>query len=180
MRQIALGLDRLSRRFFQAGLAVATLAVAVMLTAASWQVFARYLLAQPPIWTEELARFSMVWAGVMGASCAYKLKADPTLFPEALRLRGAYGAVATLVRSFGALIFVTVTIWYCVFGAGMDPSRGYIARLAGRQAETMPLPMMAFGIAIPVAFAFIVVHILADLARLGLPDDTAPQQEPAA
>ena len=51
MRQIALGLDRLSRRFFQAGLAVATLAVAVMLTAASWQVFARYLLAQPPIWT---------------------------------------------------------------------------------------------------------------------------------
>ncbi|WP_189678592.1 TRAP transporter small permease [Seohaeicola zhoushanensis] len=179
-RHIALGLDRLSVQLNRLALVMAVIAVAVMMGAASWQVIARYLLAQPPIWTEELARFSMVWAGMMGASCAFRLKVDPILFPEALAMRGPLGVLTTLVRSFGALIFVLVTIWFCIFGAGMDPTRGYIARLAGRQAETMDLPMMVFGIAIPLAFAIIVIHILADIARLALPApapsaDTIPE-----
>lgn len=176
-RHIALWLDRLSVRLYRIGLGLSVFAVVVMMAAASWQVFARYLLAQPPVWTEELARFSMVWAGMLGASCAFRLKADPTLFPEALRLKGPANVLATTLRSAGTLIFVTVTIWCCIFGTGFDPSRGYIARLAGRQAETMPLPMMVFGIAIPIAFAFIVVHVLADFARLALPDDARPQPE---
>lgn len=178
IRTIAGGLDRVSVRLFQVGLVTAVLAVVVMMVSASWQVFARYLLDQPPIWTEELARFSMVWAGMMGASCAYRLKADPTLFPEALKLRGPANVAATLVRSLGALIFVSVTIWCCIFGPGGDPARGYIARLLGRQAETMPVPMMVFGIAIPIAFAFVVIHILADIARLALPAETPPEGTP--
>ena len=182
-RDIARGLDRLSVRLHRGALLIAALAVFVMLVAAAWQVIARYLLSQPPIWTEELARFSMVWAGMMGASCAYRLRADPTLFPEALTLRGPLGVLATLVRGFGTLIFVAVTIWYCIFGAGMDPARGYIARLAGRQAETMDLPMMVFGIAIPIAFGLIAVHVAADLARLVHPAPVTvadPEPDPAA
>lgn len=179
VQAIARGLDRVSVQLNRIGLVVAVLAVLVMLAAASWQVIARYVLSQPPIWTEELARFSMVWAGLMGASCAYRLKADPTLFPEALKMRGPVGALAAILRSLGALIFVTVTIWFCIFGAGMNPTRGYIARLSGRQAETMDVPMLVFGIAIPIAFTFIVIHVLADLGRLVLPaDDPQPDPEP--
>lgn len=168
-RRIAQGLDRLSVQLNRVGLVVAVLAVLVMLMAASWQVIARYVLAQPPAWTEELARFSMVWGGLMGASCAFRFKADPTLFPEALLLRGPLGVVTTLIRSVGVLIFVSVTLWFCIFGAGMNPARGYIARLAGRQAETMDVPMLVFGIAIPIAFSFIIIHVFADIARLALP-----------
>ena len=177
IRSIARGLDRLSVQLCRLGLVIAVLAVLVMLAAAAWQVIARYLLAQPPIWTEELARFSMVWAGLMGASCAFRLKADPTLFPEALKATGAVDAVATLIRSAGALIFVSVTIWFSLFGPGMNPARGYIARLAGRQAETMDVPMLVFGIAIPIAFSFIVIHVLADIGRLFLGGEN-PEREP--
>lgn len=172
LRAIARGLDRVSVQLNRVGLVVAVLAVLVMLAAASWQVIARYVLSQPPIWTEELARFSMVWAGLMGASCAFRFKADPTLFPEALKATGAVGVIVTLIRSAGTLIFVCVTIWFCVFGPGMNIARGYIGRLAGRQAETMDVPMLVFGIAIPIAFTFIVIHVLADIARLVLPQDT--------
>jgi len=180
---IARGLDRVSVQLNRVGLVVAVLAVLVMFAAASWQVFARYLLAQPPVWTEELARFSVVWGGMMGASCAYKLRADPTLFPEALKLTGPLGVMTTVIRGLGVSIFAGATLWFCLFGAGMNLSRGYIGRLAGRQAETMDVPMMVFGIAIPIALTFILVHVLADIARLWLPEAkpvTIPEGETVA
>ena len=165
MRAVAQALDRLSGGVNRAALVGAALAVAVMLFAAGWQVIARYLLNQPPIWTEELARFSMVWGGLLGATCAYRFRSDPTLFPEALAATGTRGLVATLVRAFGVSCFILPILWFSAFGPGADPARGYLARLAGRQTETMDLPMVFFGIAIPLAFTLILVHVLADIAR---------------
>jgi len=65
MRAMATMLDRLSHGLHRAVLFCALIAVLVLLGAAGWQVVARYFLAQPPAWTEELARFSMVWAGLL-------------------------------------------------------------------------------------------------------------------
>jgi TRAP-type C4-dicarboxylate transport system permease small subunit len=33
-----------------------------------WQVFSRYLLANPSSFTDELARYLMIWVGVLGAA----------------------------------------------------------------------------------------------------------------
>lgn len=164
MRAVANLLDRVSDGLNRVALVGAALAVAVMLAAAGWQVVARYLLNQPPIWTEELARFSMVWGGLLGASCAFRLRRDPTLFPDVLTLRGTRGLVYTVIRSLGVLCFILPILWFSFFGPGGDVSRGYLARLAGRQTETMDLPMTIFGVAIPLAFMLIVLHVLADLA----------------
>lgn len=163
MRAVANLLDRISNGVNRLALVGAALAVAVMLAAAGWQVIARYFLNQPPIWTEELARFSMVWGGLLGASCAYRFRRDPTLFPEALNAHGVRGLVFTTIRSMGVLCFILPILWFSLFGPGADPARGYLARLAGRQTETMDLPMVVFGIAIPLAFTLILLHVLADL-----------------
>lgn len=170
MRATAVFLNTLSDWLNRFALILAVLAVAVMLGAAGWQVVARYVLAQPPAWTEELARFSMVWGGLLGASCAYRFKTDPTLFPDALAITGTRGILVGLLRTFGVACFVVPVLWFSIFGPGANPARGYLARLAGRQAETMDVPMMVFGIAIPLAFALIVIHALADLATLFAPD----------
>lgn len=164
MRAMAILLNRLSAGLNRVALLGAALAVAIMLAAAGWQVIARYLLNQPPIWTEELARFSMVWGGLLGASCAFRLRRDPTLFPGALNVTGARGLLFTGLRSFGVLCFILPILWFSVFGPGANPARGYLARLAGRQTETMDLPMVVFGIAIPIAFTLILLHVLADIA----------------
>lgn len=163
MRAVAITLNRLSDGLNRLALVGAALAVAIMLAAAGWQVIARYLFNQPPIWTEELARFSMVWGGLLGASCAFRLRRDPTLFPEALNATGARGALFTVLRSFGVLCFILPILWFSLLGPGADPARGYLARLAGRQTETMDLPMVVFGIAIPLAFTLILLHVLADI-----------------
>lgn len=165
MQAVANLLNRLSDGLNRAALLGASLAVALMLFAAGWQVIARYLLNQPPIWTEELARFSMVWGGLLGATCAFRFRSDPTLFPEALKKNGRTGLAFALIRSVGVLCFALPILWFSLFGPGADPARGYLARLAGRQTETMDLPLVVFGIAIPLAFTLILLHVLADITR---------------
>lgn len=165
MRAVAEWLERLSRGLNRLALIGAMLAVAVMLGAAVWQVIARYILAQPPIWTEELARFSMVWGGLLGASCAFRAASDPSLFPTMRSYAGRGASVVALVRGVGALLFVLPIFWFSIVGPGDDPARGYVARLSGRMAETMPVPMIVFGIAVPVSMTLILIHILAGLSR---------------
>jgi len=164
MRTLATSLDRLSLALHRLALWGAAGAVLVMLAAAGWQVIARYAFSQPPIWTEELARFSMVWAGLLGASCAFRLRNDPSLFPDMQLLSGGAGKVLEIVRALGVLAFIAPILWYSLFGPNMNPARGYLARLAGRQAETMDLPMIVFGIAIPISFCLIFLHLAAHTA----------------
>ena len=40
----------------------------VMVLNVSWQVFSRYVLANPSSFTDELARYLMIWLGVMGTA----------------------------------------------------------------------------------------------------------------
>lgn len=40
-----------------------------------WQVASRYFLGDPSSWTEELARFTLIWAGLLGAAYSYRTNA---------------------------------------------------------------------------------------------------------
>jgi len=52
------------------------LALSVLMTAmvasVVWQVLSRYLFVVPAAWTEELARFLLIWIGMLGAAYAYR------------------------------------------------------------------------------------------------------------
>jgi TRAP-type C4-dicarboxylate transport system permease small subunit len=180
MRAAAAFLARLSSVLNRIALACAVAAVLVMIFSAGYQVVARYLFDAPPVWTEELARRAMVWAGMLGASAAFHERSDPTLFPGMMVLGGRRGRALELVRSAGALIFVLPVVYYCLFGPGFNFARGFIGRNLDRQAEMMGISMAWFTAAVPVAFALVVVHILAQSAGAlaGRPIvPAAPQEE---
>lgn len=42
----------------------------VMVSSVLWQVFSRYVLQSPSSYTEELARYLLIWIGVLGAAYA--------------------------------------------------------------------------------------------------------------
>ncbi len=44
----------------------------VMVVSVVWQVLSRYLFVVPAAWTEELARFLLIWIGMLGAAFAYR------------------------------------------------------------------------------------------------------------
>lgn len=156
-------LDKVSSGLNSIALWGAVLAVLVMTFSASWQVLARYVLDAPPVWTEELARRAMVWAGMLGASCAFRANADPSLFPGMRLIGGGAGMAFTLFRTIGVLAFATPIIWYSIFGAKMNVARGFLARSLGREAEMLELAMIWFTAAVPVAFVLILIHMLAEV-----------------
>lgn len=172
-------LVRLSSILNRIALALAVAAVLVMIFAAGYQVVARYLFHAPPIWTEELARRAMVWAGMLGASAAFHERSDPTLFPGMMELGGARGRALELFRAVGVLIFVGPVLYYCLFGPGLNFARGFIGRNLDRQAEMMGISMAWFTSAVPVAFALIVIHVVAQAvaALAGRPIVPASPQE---
>ncbi len=49
--------------------------MALMVVDVSWQVFTRYVLNSPSPFTEELARFLLIWIGLLGAAYAFRKKA---------------------------------------------------------------------------------------------------------
>ena len=185
MKAAARTLDRLSSVLNGIALWGAVLAVLVMVFSAGWQVVARYALDAPPIWTEEMARRAMVWAGMLGASCAFRAGSDPTLFPSMQAVRGGAGMVLALIRAGGVLAFAIPVIWYSLFNARMDISRGFLGRSLGRQAEMLDIPMIWFTAAVPLAFVLVLLHLAARLAmqatgQLPVPEPATARSEDTA
>lgn len=51
------------------------LMMACIVITVTWQVISRFLLQSPSSVTEELARFLLIWIGLLGAAYAYKTRA---------------------------------------------------------------------------------------------------------
>lgn len=177
MKALARTLDRLSVALNGIALWGAVLAVLAMVFAAGWQVLARYVLDAPPIWTEELARRAMVWAGMLGASCAFRAGSDPTLFPAMQALRGGPGMALALIRAGSVVIFAVPVIWYSLFNARMDMARGFLGRSLNRQAEMLDIPMIWFTAAVPLAFVLILIHLSARLTMQATGQLPVPAQD---
>jgi TRAP-type C4-dicarboxylate transport system permease small subunit len=79
-------------------------------------------------------------------------------------VRGRVGAGLAAVRTVGVLIFAAPVIWYSVFDGRMNMARGFLGRSLDRTAEMIPVSMIWFTSAVPIAFVIIVVHALAALA----------------
>lgn len=90
---------------------VLSLLMAVMLACVTWQVVSRYALNSPSSWTEELARFALIWIGLLGAAYAYHLKMHLGLELLIHRLQPASGrrlqiTLHSLTILFSALVMV--------------------------------------------------------------------------
>ncbi|RLI99963.1 MAG: TRAP transporter small permease, partial [Candidatus Aenigmatarchaeota archaeon] len=64
-------IDRITKylKYFLMGL------MALIVLDVSWQIFTRFILQNSSSWTEEMARFLLIWIGLLGASYALKTKA---------------------------------------------------------------------------------------------------------
>jgi TRAP-type C4-dicarboxylate transport system permease small subunit len=142
----------------------ALVALVLMVLLIGIQVAARYLWKNPPGWTEEGARYAMVWAGLLGATVSFRAGFDPVLARFEMFNKGALRVTAAALRAVATVLFLGPILFFCVFGPNYDISRGYLARSAERAAEAIGMPMVWFTIALPIAITVIFIHLLADLA----------------
>ena len=60
------------------------------------QVFFRYVLNHSLFWSEELARFLLIWLTFLGASVAYHRRAHPGIDTFSLRLPASFKKTAVI------------------------------------------------------------------------------------
>jgi TRAP-type C4-dicarboxylate transport system permease small subunit len=66
--QLIAGIDLVLRRFL-------IILMALIVLAVTWQVFTRFIIRDPSSYTEELARFLLIWIGILGAAYALRTRA---------------------------------------------------------------------------------------------------------
>ena len=139
----ALGALRAANRLLARGIAfLLIVAVAVLVVPVSLQIFARYTTAIPAyIWTEELARFCLVYAVMLGAMLAVREGTHFTVdvFP---RLSPRAEAAVELLSGAFVVLFALVFLWW-----GWEFTEFAIYRIS----ELAELPLWLIHMAWPIA-----------------------------
>ncbi|WP_276719218.1 TRAP transporter small permease [Pseudooceanicola nitratireducens] len=168
---LSTGIDRVLRL-------VALVGLVLMVGFIALQVVARYGFAAPPAWTEEAARYAMVWVGLLGAAISFKTGFDPRLVKLPVTLPRPVLALAALLRGSAVVVFLGPILFYCFYGPGLNPARSFLARNLHTTAETFDMPTIFVAITVPIFIIAIFIHGLAHCANALVPTQ-APAKTPA-
>jgi len=92
--------------------ALVGLLMALMVLDVTWQVTTRFILTEPSSYTEELARFLLVWIGLLGAAYAYRKKAHLGLDILSQKLEGMAKRKLDIFISVVCALFACVIMIY--------------------------------------------------------------------
>ena len=149
---IATGLSGLSAAINRYCLVTAAAFMLVMLAAVGLQVIARYVFFSPPSWTEELARYCMIWAGYLGATVSFYRREDPVLMGRRNIRAGRLSAFYLLVRNIAVLLFIVPIVYW---------SPVIIGHHMLRKTESMEVVSGYVMLIVPLFATIIVFHVIA-------------------
>lgn len=121
----------------------------------SWQVFSRYVFAAPSSWTEEVARFLMIWVGLLGAAYAFRTGAHLGLdiLPSKLA-----GPSARLLNVFTMLVVGLFSLVVLIVGGGSLVALTWELR---QHSAVLGLPIALVYSVIPLAGVLICIYAIA-------------------
>ncbi|RJQ53073.1 MAG: TRAP transporter small permease subunit [Desulfobacteraceae bacterium] len=126
--------------------------LSLMLLLVLLQVVARYIFQSAPVWTEEAARYCMVWGGLLGATISFKADRDPRLFHPPRSGPRIWIFSSFWIRVMAAVIFLGPVFYH---------SDRFLSRGLHRATEAMEIPMAWITVAVPLAVVVIFIHITA-------------------
>ncbi len=131
--------------------------MAVMVTAVSWQVFSRYILQSSSSFTEEIARYLLIWIGILGAAFIagqqQHLSIDilaPKLSPKN-RIKLRMG-INVLIILFCLLVLV-------IGGSNLV----YLNYLLGQTSAALNIPLGAVYTVIPISGVLVIIYKINEL-----------------
>ena len=150
INHISYGLDRVCR-------VSAVSFLTLMLLLVVFQVMARYIFQAVPVWTEEAARYCMVWGGLLGATAAFRSDQDPRLLQPPKKGPWALVLSAFVLRSFAVIVFLWPVLYH---------SRRFLARGMHRTSEGLEIPLAWVTCAVPIAVIVIFFHLLSRILNV--------------
>lgn len=150
------GLDWFSRQYQKVLRPFIVLLYIVLTLVVLYAVYMRYVINDSPRWTEEMARYLMVWASLLAMSIGMREHRHIGLTTLVKRLWGKYTKRVFLVADIAMLIFFAV-----VFVTGIMMT-SFVTK---QHSPSMNLPMWVPYLSIPVGAFFLTVETLILLLR---------------
>ena len=116
--------------------------VTAMVVSVTWQILSRYLFVVPAAWTEELARFLLIWIGMLGAAYAYRTRSHLGLDLLAAKLTDRGKARLNVVSHLVCMLFAALVL---VVGGG------------SLVAMTWEFKQYSAAIGLPIAYVYSVI-----------------------
>ncbi|MBB4285371.1 TRAP transporter small permease [Roseospira goensis] len=129
-------------------------------------IVARYGFGSSPIWTDELARYALIWAVLLAGAAALRRGEHMQIDILVSRLPGLLGRAVDLLRRlaiFAVLLFMTVM------------GTVYAEKIWGMSTLALNVPRTIPTAAIPVGMGLMLVQFL--LIQIGGPAARPPERE---
>lgn len=136
------------------------LIMSVMVINVLWQVFTRYVTGDPSAFTDELARYLMIWIGVLGA--AYVSGRNLHVAIDILPSRANPKTRKKLKILVTVLVVLFVFFAFVIGGSRLV----YISYILGQQSPALRIPLAAVYIILPISGLLIMYYKIADLKSL--------------
>ncbi|VXB88275.1 TRAP transporter small permease [Maribacter litoralis] len=136
------------------------LIMSVMVINVLWQVFTRYVTGNPSSFTDELARYLMIWIGVLGA--AYVSGRNLHVAIDILPLRQNLKTQKKLKIIVTVLIILFVLFAFVIGGTRLV----YISYVLGQHSPSLQLPLAFVYVIIPISGLLIMYYKISDLKNM--------------
>lgn len=132
----------------------------VMVINVLWQVFTRFIVGTPSSFTDELARYLMIWLGILGA--AYVSGRNMHVAIDVLPLRAS-----TKTQKKLKLIVYSLIIVFAFFAMVIGGLRlVYITYILDQYSPALQMPLAAVYFAIPLSGALIIYYKISDILNI--------------
>ena len=122
-----------------------------------WQVFTRFVLRDPSSWTEELARYLMIWVGLIGAAYAAGRHKHLAVDILAGKLTESRARLLRLIIGVCTLIFALAAL----FGGGIRLV--WVMLKLGQTSASLQWPLGYVYLALPVSGLLIAFYAILDM-----------------
>ncbi len=151
VKSLLAGLEWFSVQYRKVMRPVLVILSAVLTIVVLYAVFMRYVINKSPSWTEELARYLMVWSALLAMSIALRQNRHIGLTSLVERIWGKYTGIAFFFADISMLIFFLFMVFTGI------PMTIFVIN---QRSPSMNLPMWVPYLSIPVGGFFLSVEAL--------------------
>lgn len=151
------------------------LAVLLLVFDVVWGVFTRYVMGEQAKWSEELARFLLIWVSLLGGAVAFGVKGH-------LGVDYFVGLFAPETRKLMAVVVHLIVLFFASFVFIYGGFRVVSATLAmGQTTPALDWKMGYVYMALPISGIFMVIYTIENLIEtLAAPASEMQESESAA
>ncbi|MBU2950967.1 TRAP transporter small permease [Tamlana agarivorans] len=132
----------------------------VMVINVLWQVFTRYIIGTPSSFTDELARYLMIWVGLLGA--AYVSGKNMHVAIDIITPK-----LQPKTQKKLRIVVLSLIILFCFFALVIGGSRlVYITYILGQHSPALHLPLAVVYLVIPLTGLLIIYYKIDDIKNL--------------